>query len=347
MTARVGSRSGWRMIGGRGMALALAVVMAVAPMVADARPGRGSSMGSRGTRTYTPPPVGQPIQRSITTPPPASAPAAPVSPGFSQPRPAFAPPMAPMQPSFGQRHPFLSGLAGGFLGASIANSLFGHGGGYYGGEYGGGAGGAFGGVLRLLMMVGIAWLIWRLVRQALGFGQQPESATVPYEVYTPAPPPQQPYASGGYDAVPASPPVNALPPVSVQMAGEDLQAFEQILQGIMAAWSRGDVSGLRRFVTPEILSYYGEELTENQSRGIVNHVADVVLLKGDVVESWREGDRTYCSAALQWRARDWTVDEASGRVVDGNEQQPDEAKEVWTFVRADGGRWLLSAIQQT
>ena len=34
----------------------------------------------------------------------------------------------------------------------------------------------------------------------------------------------------------------------------------------------------------------------------------------------------------------------SGRVVEGG---PDEATEVWTFMRARGGHWLVSAIQQT
>jgi predicted lipid-binding transport protein (Tim44 family) len=31
-------------------------------------------------------------------------------------------------------------------------------------------------------------------------------------------------------------------------------------------------------------------------------------------------------------------------VVEGG---PDEATEVWTFLRARGGHWLVSAIQQT
>ena len=33
----------------------------------------------------------------------------------------------------------------------------------------------------------------------------------------------------------------------------------------------------------------------------------------------------------------------SGRTVEGG---PDEATELWTFLRSPGGRWILSAIQQ-
>jgi predicted lipid-binding transport protein (Tim44 family) len=38
------------------------------------------------------------------------------------------------------------------------------------------------------------------------------------------------------------------------------------------------------------------------------------------------------------------VERATGRVVEGG--SPSEATELWTFMRARGGSWLLSAIQQ-
>ena len=37
------------------------------------------------------------------------------------------------------------------------------------------------------------------------------------------------------------------------------------------------------------------------------------------------------------------VDRATGRVV---EQEPSEARELWTFRRGRGGDWVLSAVQQ-
>jgi predicted lipid-binding transport protein (Tim44 family) len=39
------------------------------------------------------------------------------------------------------------------------------------------------------------------------------------------------------------------------------------------------------------------------------------------------------------------VERASGRVVEGGRRS--EITELWTFMRARGGDWLLSAIQQT
>jgi len=38
--------------------------------------------------------------------------------------------------------------------------------------------------------------------------------------------------------------------------------------------------------------------------------------------------------------------DASGRIVDGSPTEHVTATELWTFVRSQGGRWILSAIQQ-
>ncbi len=44
-------------------------------------------------------------------------------------------------------------------------------------------------------------------------------------------------------------------------------------------------------------------------------------------------------------SKDSMVERASERIVEGGERS--EVSELWTFMRAPGGSWLLSAIQQT
>ena len=39
--------------------------------------------------------------------------------------------------------------------------------------------------------------------------------------------------------------------------------------------------------------------------------------------------------------------DAAGRVVDGDPARRTQVTEIWTFLRAPGGHWVLSAIQQT
>jgi predicted lipid-binding transport protein (Tim44 family) len=93
-----------------------------------------------------------------------------------------------------------------------------------------------------------------------------------------------------------------------------------------------------------VVSYLSEDLAENASKGVVNKISDVKLLQGDLAEAWREGNTDYATVALRYSLNDQTVERDTGRVVKGG---PDEANEVWTFMRARGGHWLLSAIQQT
>ena len=78
---------------------------------------------------------------------------------------------------------------------------------------------------------------------------------------------------------------------------------------------------------------------------LVNRVTDVKLLQGDLAEAWREGDTDYATVAMKFALKDSMIERAGGHTVEGGE--PSEVTELWTFMRARGGNWMLSAIQQT
>ena len=131
----------------------------------------------------------------------------------------------------------------------------------------------------------------------------------------------------------------------------DKAAFQQLLTDIQTAWSHQDLAGFRRFVTPEMLSYFSTALAEQTSLDIANHVEDVVLEQADVRETWIEDTTHYVTVGLRWSARDYTVSLTkqrgeSGYLLEGSQETPTESSEVWTFMRYQNGKWLLSAIQQ-
>lgn len=66
------------------------------------------------------------------------------------------------------------------------------------------------------------------------------------------------------------------------IAKSDYDAFERLLGEIQGAYSAEDLSALRATVTPEMLSYFSEQLAGNASRGLINRVSEVKLLKGDL-----------------------------------------------------------------
>ena len=143
---------------------------------------------------------------------------------------------------------------------------------------------------------------------------------------------------GGSTAAPVS-------DVPIEVKPEDFDAFERILGEVQTAYGAEDLGALRARMTPEMLSYYSEELAKNSSRGVVNRLSDVKLLQGDLAEAWREGDDDYATVAMRYSMVDRTLDRASGRMVEGA-TSPQESTELWTFRRMRGGHWVLSAVQQ-
>jgi predicted lipid-binding transport protein (Tim44 family) len=304
----------------RALTAVVAIAAALVLFTADAyaRPLGGFSAGSRGTRTYSAPPstatapTAAPIQRSMTQPSNA---------GLARTAPSAGP--------FGGRG-LLGGLAAGFLGAGLFGLLFGY------GLFGGMAG--FASIFGLLLQVLLIFIVARLI---FVWWQRRNISTAPSYA---GPNPATGHSFGSFSGIlnsarsqPAGEPLT--------IAKSDYDAFDRLLGQIQAAYSAEDLSALRTMVTPEMLSYFSEELAANASRGLVNRVTDVKLLKGDVAEAWREGHSDYATVAMKFALRDSMIERASGRIVEGGDRS--EVTELWTFVRVRDGKWLLSAIQQT
>jgi Uncharacterized protein conserved in bacteria len=131
----------------------------------------------------------------------------------------------------------------------------------------------------------------------------------------------------------------------------DEATFRQMVVEVQTAWSKGDLAGLRRLATPEMLHYFSTGLSENTSQDVENHVEDVKIVKAEVQEVWTEDATQYATVLLRWMARDYTVSLAKrpgepGYIVEGDEHTPRETAETWTFMRYQNGKWLLSALQQ-
>jgi len=304
---------------------ALTALVMIAASV-DAAP--RANFGSRGTKTFSPPPATQtapttaaPIQRSVTPPaqPGASTAARPATP-------------ATQPGGFFNRPGLLGGLAAGFLGAGLFGMLFGNG--LFGGL--GGLASMLGLILQLGLVAIVGYMLWSWWQRR----NQPAAAYAgaPYlrEVHADATP-------QNFGGMGGSAPASKAGSDQIGTTPADFDDFERLLGEIQLAYGAEDLNRLRACLTPEMLSYFSEELTNNAGRGVVNKVSDVKLLQGDLAESWREGAREYASVAIRYAINDQMVERASGRVISGG---PQEATEVWTFVRVQRGAWLLSAIQQ-
>jgi predicted lipid-binding transport protein (Tim44 family) len=310
-----------------------ALAMALAPVLADARPGGGGSLGSRGSRTYSAPPstntapsTARPMERTMDTP----RAAAPVGQqaaraGSGQPNPGG---------SFLTRSPFMAGMMGGLIGVGLGGLLFGH------GMFGGFSG--FASILGLLLQIGLIVLI---VRFAIGWFRRRQEAQQPALAGMPRGMERQAMddgrgplgGSGGGGA----------PSAAIQVTPADFTAFETTLKVVNEAWSKQDENAMRGVATPEMLRYFGDDLADLARRGLRNETSDVKLEQGDLAEGWREGSREFATVAMRFSQIDVTRRISDGVVVEGDPTRRTEAVELWTFVRVQGGPWMLSAIQQT
>lgn len=320
----------WR----RWAAVLLTGIMILAPAVAEARAGGSyrfggvgsfSSMGSRGFRTYSFD-GGTPIQRSL---------APHVTPYNGYGRYGYG----GYRYGYGYGHPFLTGLFGGIFGSWLGGMLFPH----WGMGYG--VGGMFGSMFSWLFLLGLVWVLFRLFRGrrlGMSYGRGMLGSGMGYAGY------------GGNGMGPMGSGMSTLGAPRLTTIGvnaNDYREFENILDGVQTAWSNGDLNAMRQYATPEMLSYFAEQLAENQSQGLVNKVENVELIKGEVREAWDEGRMQYATALMHWHARDYTIrsggDPHEGEIiVGGDPQHESDAAELWTFARSPGGHWLLSAIQQ-
>ena len=320
------------------LALGLTALLALAPVVAEARLGGGSSAGSRGANTHSAPPATStapksvaPMERSMTQQPPHSPAAAAAT--------AAAPARSGMFGGlFGG---FGGGLMAGLLGAGLVGMLFGHG-------MTGGLGG-IGSILGLVLQLGLLFLVVRFAMNWFANRNRPAEAmagVAPRTDYGASPGPQGGFGGFGGGAAPQP---QAPVVTQIQLQDVDFGQFERLLGESQSAYSDENLDRLRAIATPEMVSYFSQEIAEHVRNGVINKISGVKLLQGDLSEAWREDNEEYATVAMRFSLIDLMQDRASGRIVSGNPSAPEQATEVWTFVRPVGtglSGWKLSAIQQ-
>jgi predicted lipid-binding transport protein (Tim44 family) len=312
----------------RFVAIAAAALLALAPALADARPGGGSSSGSRGSRTFMAPPSTNTAPRTAPTfDRTQQTPTRPdMAPSAQRPMPGAA---QPARPGFFQRNPFMGGLMAGMLGAGIFGLLAGSG--FFSGL------GSLAGILGFLLQVGLIIGLVMVLRMIFMRRHQPAMAGgMPRENMAS----EQRAQFGGSSAPRRG------NPDEIGISGQDQMSFGNMLVEVNRAWSAQDMAALQRIATPEMVQYFRDDYAALAARGWRNETRDVRLEQGDVAEAWREGAREFCTVAMRFSMIDVTRRLSDGAVVEGDPDRRTTATELWTFVRVQGGPWMLSAIQQ-
>lgn len=312
---------------------ALVTLSGVALGAADAW-ARASSGGSRGSRSFSSP----------ARPSPAS-PTTPSSPSRSMTQPAPAPaPMASQRPSF------FGGMMGGIAGFALGGLL----GGLLFGGLGHGLGGGFGGIglFDIVLIGGGILLLFMFLRS------RRQQASAP--AYAGAGAPASAYgatATGGGTSIAPEMPAPAESDLdrgvghirSMDAAFDPASVADtarRMFQGIQQAVGMRDVAWMREHLGTEIYGVLQAQCDGLRSQRRTNRLEKINIASAEMTEAWQESGQDFVTVQLTGTMLDYTVDDATGNVVDGSSEKAVDFDEYWTFSRPVGpNRWKLSAIQ--
>ena len=299
----------------------------VLPLDAFARVSGGRSMGSRGSRSSTPP-------GSYSTPrstQPSPAPSQPLS----QPTP---------QPQGSLLRGVMGGMMGGILGGMLFRSLG------FGGDLGAEGGGGIGLFEILLigaLLFGVYWYIKRRRQAALANAYYQSSMGT-------AEPSYQPSYGQSYEQ-PREEDRDlgkGLGYIRQMDSSFDEKKFQDLCMDhffkIQGAWTNRDMSGAKNLLTEEMLRIIQDDAERLRSERKMNKLENIAVRSVDIVEAWQESGRDYITVKLYANLLDYTIDETTGQVVSGSKTEPVKFEEYWTFTRPVGNNpWQLSAINQS
>jgi predicted lipid-binding transport protein (Tim44 family) len=230
-------------------------------------------------------------------------------------------------------------MAGGLIGGMLGGMLF------RGLGFGGGGFGLFG----ILLIAGICFFIYRMVKTRR---EEPISYQGTYDQggyqqsYTPPP---QDFAHIN-NTGPADP-STGLAYIRQMDPNFDENRFNDnvmdIFFKVQSAWMNRDLAPVGTLLTAEMGRIIQEDIDKMLREKQVNRLENIAVRSVEIVEAWQEQGQDYINARIYANLLDYTIDDATGAVVEGSKTDPVKFEEYWTFVRAVGNNpWRLSAITQ-
>jgi predicted lipid-binding transport protein (Tim44 family) len=304
------------------------LALSAVSMIGDAlaRPmGGGKSIGRQS----------QSVSRMAPQPAPPAAPVSPARAPAAAPASAVPPAAVPPKPASRWK-----GILGGALLGLGLGALLSHFG------LGGALASALSSMLMIALLVGGAFLIWRLIRSKMS-PQQPQPAgfnNAWQQPAAPAPapdynlPPLQPAAGGLNLAKPGE--LEAAPAAHTPWgvpADFDAATFLRHAKSnfirLQAAWDKGDVADIREFTTPEVFAELKMQITE---RGAQADYTDVVTIEAELLGIENDG-RDYLASVKFY-----------GTIKPSPTALAEPFQEVWNLSKPVTGNagWLLADIQQ-
>jgi predicted lipid-binding transport protein (Tim44 family) len=230
--------------------------------------------------------------------------------------------MPQQKPSFFKS--FFSGLLGALAGMAIFSALS-H---FLGPQF---AAGVLG-ILGLLLLIGLVFFLINLFRKK----EEPAGAFNTNSNYQPYQYNDSQAQSGNSSHIKEDSPY-----INEELI---LNLTKNIFYDIQKAWSNGDLSPVKNFLTDRMYQYLEEQLKELKAKGLRNIVENPKIENLEIVHVEEDGDNKVIIVKLNASVIDYTIDN-NGNIVEGDKHNPVSFAEYWAFV-GKALNWKLDDIKQ-
>ncbi len=243
--------------------------------------------------------------------------------------------------------PFVRGLAGGIMGGFLGSMLFGglaHG---MGGA--GGLGGSGIGLFEILLLAGLGYFLFRWLsrRKALASNtgaEIPQDQNMTPHLFTGTGAAQADQERQIEDSL-----VAGVKEIWTVDDAFDPDGFKETAQDlffkIQAGWTRRDTSVLKPYVGDQLLEEYAGHFEKMKQQGHLNRLENIAVRNVELVDAGVQEGEIFVTVRFTANLLDYTVDENTGEVVKGDNENSVKFEEEWTFAKPVGSeQWKLEGI---